>query len=242
MRGRPPRPACARSAPGCPPRGELGAARRHYTLATGAITSQTGAGRYALGAFPARWHRIVAECLRVRGGAAGRSLYPTPLAGRREALAFMAMVLDDARRCTPRLPASLARRPAYPPRACRWRCDTPHGTGHHAATRHGQPVTQGPKRPSATPRPPPRESSALLRSPAGRAPTARVPPAGAGRPLDTGVGHSYDGRQAALLIGPLTCHRSRREAAPVGPRCDHAIRLPGGKGVSARPGTTRGCA
>jgi hypothetical protein len=85
--------------------GVLGVARQHYTLATGAITSKTGAGRYALGAFPVCWHRIVAECLRLRSGAAGHNLYRTPLARRREALAFMAMALDDARRFTPRLPA-----------------------------------------------------------------------------------------------------------------------------------------
>jgi hypothetical protein len=81
--------------------GVLGVARQHYTLATGGITSKSGAGRYALGAFPGRWHRIVAECLRIRGGGVGRTLYRTPFARRREALGFMAMVMDDARRFLP---------------------------------------------------------------------------------------------------------------------------------------------
>jgi hypothetical protein len=78
--------------------GVLGVSRLHYTLATGQITSKSGAGDYALEAFPARWHRVVAECLRIRRGGSGPSLYLTPLARRREALAFIAMVIDDAPR------------------------------------------------------------------------------------------------------------------------------------------------
>lgn len=81
--------------------GVLGVSRLHYTLATGAITSKAGAGRYALGAFPARWHRVIRECLRLRRGGAGPSLYRTPLARRREALAYIAAVIADAHRRWP---------------------------------------------------------------------------------------------------------------------------------------------
>jgi hypothetical protein len=76
--------------------GVLGVSRLHYTLATGEITSKEGAGLYALDTFPARWHRIIDECLRIRRGAHGRPLYGNPLTRRHEALAFMAMAIDDA--------------------------------------------------------------------------------------------------------------------------------------------------
>jgi hypothetical protein len=97
----------------------LGMSRLHYTLATGDICSKEAAGRYALAAFPRRWDRVVNESLRIRrsdratpdlaGAVAGlreflpireRSLYSTPLARRRDILAFGDMVLQDAhRRC-----------------------------------------------------------------------------------------------------------------------------------------------
>ena len=77
--------------------GVLGVTRLHYTLTTGEITSKDGAGRYALTAFPDRWHRGIAECLRIRRGEGGPSLYRTPLARRDDALAYIAMVIDAAR-------------------------------------------------------------------------------------------------------------------------------------------------
>lgn len=78
--------------------GVLGVSRLHYTLATGDIASKEGAGLYALRAFPRPWHGIVEECLRIRRGGEGRSLYRTPLGRRRDALAFVAMAVEDARR------------------------------------------------------------------------------------------------------------------------------------------------
>jgi hypothetical protein len=96
--------------------------RLHYTLATGDICSKEGAARYALATFPEWWHRVVNEVLRIRRanqagpGAAtavtaqvreslrlrhtdqGRSLYRTPLARRRDVLAFGDMVVTGARR------------------------------------------------------------------------------------------------------------------------------------------------
>lgn len=99
-----------------------GVSRMHYTLSTGDITSKEGAGRYALQTFPERWHRVVNESLRIRradqagpgiacaiaaqvserlhpwAAAQRRSLYPTPIARRRDVLAFGDMVITDAHR------------------------------------------------------------------------------------------------------------------------------------------------
>lgn len=79
----------------------LGVARLHYTLATGDITSKEGAGRYALQTFPAQWRRVIEEALRihrVHRAAAPRSHYWLPLLRRRDTLAFVEMVIDDAHR------------------------------------------------------------------------------------------------------------------------------------------------
>lgn len=73
-----------------------GVSRLHYTLATGEITSKDGAGRHALTTFPGRWHRIVAESLRIRRAEPGPSLYGTPLRRRQDTLAFTAMTIADA--------------------------------------------------------------------------------------------------------------------------------------------------
>lgn len=74
----------------------LSVSRLHFTLRTGEITSKSGAGGYALHAFPDRWDRIVNECLRIRRGSHLPSLYRTALARRRAALDYIEMVLDDA--------------------------------------------------------------------------------------------------------------------------------------------------
>ena len=76
----------------------LSVSRLHFTLKTGEITSKSGAGAYALHAFPERWQRIVNECLRVRRSADSPSLYESALARRRAALDYIEMVLDDALR------------------------------------------------------------------------------------------------------------------------------------------------
>ena len=44
----------------------LGVSRLHHLLATGALTSKTGAGRYAVATFGERWRLIVTEALAVR--------------------------------------------------------------------------------------------------------------------------------------------------------------------------------
>lgn len=71
--------------------------RLHYTLATGDITPKYGAGQYALRRFDARWQRIIRESLRLRRGEVSASLYQTAFGRRRDALAFLSMVIDDAR-------------------------------------------------------------------------------------------------------------------------------------------------
>lgn len=52
----------------------LGVSRLHHLLATGALTSKTGAGRYAMSTFDERWRPIVTEALAVRmtGETSGR--------------------------------------------------------------------------------------------------------------------------------------------------------------------------
>jgi hypothetical protein len=77
--------------------GVLSVSRLHYTLATGEITSKAGAGCYVLDTFPARWHRIIDECLRIRRGERGPSLYRNPLARRRDMLAYIDRVITAAK-------------------------------------------------------------------------------------------------------------------------------------------------
>jgi hypothetical protein len=75
----------------------LGVSRLHHLLATGTLTSKCGAGRYALEAFDPRWRRIVAESLWLRTqGAEGSRGYRNPLARRRDTLAFVDTVIEDA--------------------------------------------------------------------------------------------------------------------------------------------------
>ena len=77
--------------------GVLGISRLHFTLATGRIASKSGAGEHAQSVFDQRWQRIIAEALRIRRGT-GSPRYRNPLARRREALDFVAMVIADTRR------------------------------------------------------------------------------------------------------------------------------------------------
>ncbi|HEX4817742.1 MAG TPA: aminoglycoside adenylyltransferase domain-containing protein, partial [Nonomuraea sp.] len=93
-----------------------GVSRMHYTLATGDITSKTGAAWHARATFPERWHRVIDEALRLRAaddtarpslaglvaglaehfGSPRRSLYGSPLERRRDVLAFAAEVMAAA--------------------------------------------------------------------------------------------------------------------------------------------------
>jgi hypothetical protein len=73
----------------------LGVSRLHYTLATGEITSKTGAGLYALRTFSRRWHPLIEECLANRRG--GQSLLRNPVRRRKETLAFVCLVIAEAK-------------------------------------------------------------------------------------------------------------------------------------------------
>jgi hypothetical protein len=90
------RPGLANLTSWGPQWGVLGVSRLHYTLTTGKITSKRGAGEYARTTFDAQWRRIVDECLRIRTGAKGKSLYSDPFTRRIEALDFLDMAIDHA--------------------------------------------------------------------------------------------------------------------------------------------------
>jgi hypothetical protein len=98
----------------------LGVCRLHFTLATGKIGSKEEAGCYGIRAFAEHWHRALNEALRIRRADRARpdvasafseivddlrirrvpdggSLYGTPLARRRDVLAFANMVVADAK-------------------------------------------------------------------------------------------------------------------------------------------------
>lgn len=71
-----------------------GVTRLHYTLATGDVTSKSGACRYALERFPEPWHRIAREALTLRAG--GETTYADPEARGREAVEYVAWTIEDA--------------------------------------------------------------------------------------------------------------------------------------------------
>lgn len=70
--------------------------RLHHLLATGALTSKSGAGRYALTAFGPRWQPIVREALRVRERPADASEYEhDPDARGRDNKEFTCMAIES---------------------------------------------------------------------------------------------------------------------------------------------------
>lgn len=76
--------------------GVLGISRQHYTVMTGAIASKAAGGEYALTVTDPRWHPIIDEALRIRRGEPGG--YANPFKRRRDALEFVAMMIDEIRR------------------------------------------------------------------------------------------------------------------------------------------------
>lgn len=73
----------------------LGVRRLHHLLATGAMTSKSGAGRYALTAFGPRWHPVVHEASRARERPEAPSAYAAGPARRgRDTTEFTAMVVE----------------------------------------------------------------------------------------------------------------------------------------------------
>lgn len=78
--------------------GVLGVARLHYTVATGRITSKSGAGRYALDVFNARWAAIITEALRVRLQPGTSTNYADVSNRHQEVTEFVRFVVDEASR------------------------------------------------------------------------------------------------------------------------------------------------
>ncbi len=76
--------------------GVLGVTRLRYTLATGQITSKSGAGRYAMEAFDGCWIRIISEALRIRSKPAATSAYDDLTERFRAAVDYITMVISDA--------------------------------------------------------------------------------------------------------------------------------------------------
>ncbi|MFJ8478472.1 aminoglycoside adenylyltransferase domain-containing protein [Kitasatospora sp. NPDC094011] len=73
----------------------LGVSRLHHLLATGNLTSKSGAGRYALDAFEPRWRPIVTEALRIREASGVPSFYDgAPGRRGRDTTEFTAMAVE----------------------------------------------------------------------------------------------------------------------------------------------------
>ena len=76
--------------------GVLGVSRLLYTLATGGLTSKTGAGLYARDAMPSRWRAIIDTAISIRSGRlSGLSGNPWHL--RREMLDYVAEAIAHGR-------------------------------------------------------------------------------------------------------------------------------------------------
>lgn len=74
----------------------LGVSRLHHLLATGALTSKTGAGRYAATTFGERWRPIVVEALAVRvTGTTSGAYEGAPERRGEDTAAFTEMVVSD---------------------------------------------------------------------------------------------------------------------------------------------------
>ncbi|HYQ32089.1 MAG TPA: aminoglycoside adenylyltransferase domain-containing protein, partial [Lapillicoccus sp.] len=76
-----------------PASGVLGVTRVHYMLTTGRVTSKCGAGEWALTVCEPEWRRLLEECLRIRNRPTKASLYRDPFTRRRQALAFMDLLM-----------------------------------------------------------------------------------------------------------------------------------------------------
>lgn len=92
---------------GVPPRrlaasGVLGAPRLHYTIATGKIATKEAAARYALEVFEPRWRGLIEDAIAFwRGEAPSEPYRGHPHRRYRDAVEFVACVIDAANRLTP---------------------------------------------------------------------------------------------------------------------------------------------
>ncbi|WP_417897834.1 aminoglycoside adenylyltransferase domain-containing protein [Bacillus haimaensis] len=74
--------------------GVLGVTRLFYTIREKDMTSKVGAGEYALGTVPEKWHKIIQEAIRWRKGEK-KSLYRSARKRRADALAYMEYVIGE---------------------------------------------------------------------------------------------------------------------------------------------------
>lgn len=74
--------------------GVLGVTRLFFTILEKDITSKVGAGVYALGTVPEKWHKIIQEAIRWRKGEK-KSLYRSVRKRRADALAYMEYVIGE---------------------------------------------------------------------------------------------------------------------------------------------------
>jgi hypothetical protein len=69
----------------------LGVLRQFYTFRERALTSKVGAGHYALGHTPPRWHRLIHEAISIREG--GSSSYQSRIVRAAHAYAFLHLII-----------------------------------------------------------------------------------------------------------------------------------------------------
>lgn len=74
----------------------LGVSRVHHLLATGELTSKTGAGRHAVATFGPRWRRLVTEALAIRVTGESAGAYDDAVEERgHDTVAFVEMVVRE---------------------------------------------------------------------------------------------------------------------------------------------------
>lgn len=70
----------------------LGVARLHHLIVTGEMTTKSGAGRWGLSFYDERWHRVLREALRLRGG--GEPEYADQASRLQDTTGFTAYVVE----------------------------------------------------------------------------------------------------------------------------------------------------